>query len=182
MHNETRALKLLDAFPLSSPSPPPPLSCPVFHRCGYSCALSIFLSSFSPRPFMLRFSGEAASLFHVTSTALDRLRYTCCCCCTPCKHTLCVTVPFPLSCFLFLSCVAMHLSPSLPSSPPLLILFSDIDVIALCHHSSLYFPLLPRLPLHSLLMLEPPGFLLQSLHLFNSLTFKPLHKFALSVR
>ena len=53
MHKDTHALKLLDAFPLSSP--PPPLSCLVFHRCGYSCALSIFLSSFSPPPLRLRF-------------------------------------------------------------------------------------------------------------------------------
>lgn len=52
-HTHTHPLKLLDAFPLSSLSPPPPPSYPVFHRCGYSCALSIFLSSFIPPPLRL---------------------------------------------------------------------------------------------------------------------------------
>lgn len=121
-HNDTHTLKLLDAFPLSSPSPPPPLSCPVFHRCGYSCALSIFLSSFIPPPFRQRFPEQRGS-FSLSRNTLDRRRYTCCC--TPCKHTLCVTLLFPLSVSLLLS-------------------FSVLLPCTQCTHPLTYRPTLPH--------------------------------------
>lgn len=110
--------------------------------------------SFSPPSLLLRLGcnflrKEAASLLHVTSPMLDRWQYTCGC--TPCKHMLCVTLPFPLSPALFLA--AVHSSSYLPPNPPSLILFIDIDVSALCLHQSLSFSLLLCPPLHSFLML-----------------------------
>lgn len=67
---------------------------------------------------------------------------------------------------------SVHSSSYLPPSPPSLILLIEIDVSALYLHPSLSFPLLLCLLLHSLLIVELPGFLLPSLHLFNLPTFQ----------
>lgn len=100
------------------------------------------------------------------------------------QNTHSMSLCLPLSPSLSFSRAAMHSvhsSSYLPPNPPSLILFIDIDASALCLHPSLSFPLILRLLLHSLLILEPPGFLFPSLHLFNSLTFKLTHKFTFSL-
>lgn len=156
MHKDTHALKLLDAFPLSSPSPPPPLSCPVFHRCGCSCALSIFLSSFIPPPFRLRSTEQRGGFSSSCNAGLRWIDGDTPAAALPARHTLCVTLPFPsphLASSLFLSRAAMHSvhsSSYLPPNPPSPILFIDIDVSALCLHPSLSSLLLLRLLLHFL--------------------------------
>lgn len=157
-------------FPLSSPSPPP-LSCPVFHRRGYSCALSIFF--LPPQFFLLHWgcdflSEEAASLLHVPSRLLDRWRYACCCTVT---HPSLLPISLLLSFLVMQPCTqCTHPLTYHPAIPPL-ILFIDTDESGLCLHPSLSFSLFLRLLPHSLLIAELSGFLLPSLQLFNSPTF-----------
>lgn len=175
MHKDTHTHTLLNCWMLS-------LSLfhllLLYHVLSFTdVATAALYPSFSPPSLLLHWgcyflSKESAFLFHVPSATLDRGD-------TPAaalpanKHS--ISLWLPLSHSLFLSHLAMysvHTSSYLPSSPPSLILFIDIDVSALCLHPSLSFPLLLCLFLHSLLILELPGFLLLSLYLSNSPTFQ----------